>query len=62
MAIKNIICYGIGFTPASIKFIPTRGFDSGSGFTSVSRIFTVAARQTFSVPVESRTTTVAKED
>ncbi len=26
MAIKDIIASGIGFTPTSIKFIPTRGF------------------------------------
>jgi len=26
MAISNIIASGIGFSPGSIKFIPTRGF------------------------------------
>jgi len=26
MAIKNIIAGGIGFSPGSVKFIPTRGF------------------------------------
>ena len=26
MAIKNIIAQGIGFTPGSVKFIPTLGF------------------------------------
>lgn len=29
MAIKNIIAGGIGFSPGSVKFIPTRGFVSG---------------------------------
>jgi len=29
MAIKNIIAGGIGFSPGSVKFIPTRGFISG---------------------------------
>ncbi len=29
MAIKNIIAKGIGFTPATISFIPTHGFNSG---------------------------------
>lgn len=31
MAIKNIIAGGIGFTPGSIKFIPTLGFSIGVG-------------------------------
>lgn len=30
MAIKDIICSGIGFNPGSVKFIPTRGFISGA--------------------------------
>lgn len=29
MAIKNIIARGIGFSPGSVKFIPTHGFASG---------------------------------
>jgi hypothetical protein len=28
MAIKNIIAKGIGFSPGSVKFIPTHGFDT----------------------------------
>ena len=28
--IKNIICRGIGFTPGSVKFIPTAGFSIGA--------------------------------
>lgn len=30
MAIKNIIASGIGFTPGSVKFIPTHGFIAAS--------------------------------
>ena len=30
MAIKDIICGGIGFSPGSTKFIPTRGFIASS--------------------------------
>ena len=30
MAIKNIIAKGIGFTPGSVKFIPTHGFSIGA--------------------------------
>ena len=30
MAIKNIIASGIGFNPGSVKYIPTRGFDSAT--------------------------------
>ena len=30
MAIKNIIAKGIGFSPGSIKYIPTHGFSIGS--------------------------------
>ena len=30
MATKNIIAKGIGFSPGSIKFIPTHGFSIGS--------------------------------
>jgi hypothetical protein len=26
MAIKNLICLGIGFSPGSVKYIPTLGF------------------------------------
>jgi hypothetical protein len=26
MAIKNIICQGVGFSPGSVKFMPTLGF------------------------------------
>jgi hypothetical protein len=29
MGIKHIICGGIGFSPGSVKYIPTRGFISG---------------------------------
>lgn len=29
MAIKDIIASGIGFSPGSVKFIPTRGFIAG---------------------------------
>ena len=29
MAIKNLIARGVGFSPGSIKFIPTFGFESG---------------------------------
>lgn len=29
MAIKNIICRGIGFSPGSISYIPTLGFSVG---------------------------------
>jgi len=28
MAIKNIIARGIGFSPGSVKYIPTAGYDS----------------------------------
>ena len=35
MAIKNIIAQGIGFTPGSIKFIPTLGFTIGVGITLI---------------------------
>jgi hypothetical protein len=31
VAIKNIIAQGIGFSPGSIKFIPTLGFSIGAG-------------------------------
>ncbi len=34
MAIKNIICSGIGFTPESVKFMPTHGFSIGAATTS----------------------------
>lgn len=30
MAIKNVIAAGIGFSPGSVKFIPTRGFIASS--------------------------------
>ena len=30
MAIKNIIAYGIGFSPGSTKWLPTLGFSSGT--------------------------------
>jgi len=30
MAIKNLIAGGIGFSPGSVKFIPTRGFIAGA--------------------------------
>ncbi len=30
MAIKNIIARGIGFSPGSVKWIPTGGFGSGA--------------------------------
>ncbi len=30
MAIKNIIAQGIGFSPGSVKFLPTLGFSIGS--------------------------------
>lgn len=30
MAIKNIIAMGIGFTPGSVKYIPTLGFSTGA--------------------------------
>lgn len=30
MAIKNIIARGIGFSPDSVKFIPTHGFGSSA--------------------------------
>lgn len=30
MAIKNIIAMGIGFSPGSVKFIPTLGFSIGA--------------------------------
>ena len=29
MAVKNIIAKGIGFSPGSVKFIPTHGFSIG---------------------------------
>lgn len=29
MAIKNIIAKGIGFSPGSVKYIPTHGFSIG---------------------------------
>jgi len=29
MAIKHIICHGIGFTPGSVKYMPTFGFLAG---------------------------------
>jgi hypothetical protein len=35
MAIKNIIAMGIGFSPGSVKFMPTLGFSPGSGVTPV---------------------------
>lgn len=33
MAIANIISDGVGFSPGSVKFIPTRGFLPGTGPT-----------------------------
>lgn len=33
MAIKNIIARGIGFSPGSVKFIPTLGFSGAVGWT-----------------------------
>ena len=30
MAIKNLIAGGIGFTPGSVKYIPTLGFSTGT--------------------------------
>lgn len=30
MAIKNIIAKGIGFSPSTISFIPTHGFNIGT--------------------------------
>ena len=29
MPIKNIIAGGVGFSPGSVKYIPTRGFTAG---------------------------------
>jgi len=54
MAIKNIIAKGIGFSPGSVKFIPTHGFIAGAAFgalytnTPGARVSseTVAARTT----------------
>ncbi len=39
MAIKNIIAAGIGFTPGSVKFIPTRGFIAGAVATDRGPLF-----------------------
>jgi hypothetical protein len=40
MAIKNIIAQGIGFTPGSIKYIPTLGFDIAAFVAPPSAPFT----------------------
>ena len=36
MAIKNIIANGIGFSPGSVKYIPTHGFTVGAAVLIVS--------------------------
>lgn len=35
MAIKNIIAKGIGFSPSSVKFMPTHGFDISEAVASI---------------------------
>ena len=61
MAIKDIIARGIGFSPASVKFIVTHGFSLSPAFSSEARIVSVPARadcvfgaddRTFNVPDE----------
>ena len=42
MAIKNIIAQGIGFTPGSVKWIPTHGFGTGAAVADVSRMLRAA--------------------
>jgi len=38
MAIKNIICHGIGFSPGSVKFMPTYGFLAGAAAVVIRRV------------------------
>lgn len=35
MAIKNMIAGGIGFSPGSVKFIPTRGLIAGEAVAAL---------------------------
>jgi len=37
MAIKDMIAGGIGFSPGSVKFIPTRGLIAGAAIVFVPR-------------------------
>lgn len=54
MAIKNIIAGGIGFSPGSVKFIPTRGFISGEAVADPTVDSDQYARVAFSETVYNR--------
>ncbi len=67
MAIKNIIARGIGFSPASVKFIVTLGFSIGAAAvalpTQVHGMYVIQPEnRMYLVPPENRTYLVPPED
>lgn len=61
MSIKNIICRGIGFSPGSVKFMPTFGFSVGA--TVIPTIICLAERRVFVAgAIEANTYTAGRTE